>query len=134
MSPRFLILIGGLIAVVMASVPVAGQQGPTTNWTPSHTAWGDPDLQGVYTFATQTPVERPKELGGKAVYTEADLAELAERAEAARRTREESAPDPARPPGGYDAVWTASERGRLSNRTSLIIDPEDGRMPTLTPR
>src|SRR5712692_4404267 len=102
MSPRLLILIGASMAVVMVSLPVAGQQGPATNWTPSRTAWGDPDLQGVYTFATQTPVERPQELAGKAAYTEAELAELAERAEAARRTREERPADPAKPPGGYD--------------------------------
>src|SRR6058998_1073246 len=133
MSPRLLILVGILITVVMISVPVAGQQGPTTSWSPSRTAWGDPDLQGVYTFSTQTPVERPKELAGKAFYTEAELKELAARAEAARRSREERDVDPKTPPGGYDAVWTASEGGRLSNRTSLIIDPEDGRLPALTP-
>ena len=133
MSPRVLILIGALIAVVVIPVPVAGQQSPATNWTPSRTAWGDPDLQGVYTFSTQTPVERPKELAGKAFYTEAELKELAARAEAARRSREDRDVDPKTPPGGYDAVWTASEGGRLSNRTSLIIDPEDGRLPALTP-
>jgi len=107
---------------------------PTKVWGVSRTPWGDPDLQGVYTFATQTPVERPNELGGKAVYTEAEVAELANRAEAARKAREERPPDPARPPGAYDAVWTASEGGRLTGRTSLIIDPEDGRMPELTPQ
>ena len=132
MSPRFLILTGTLMAVVMVSLPVAGQQGPATKWTPSRTAWGDPDLQGVYTFATQTPVERPKELAGKAVYTEAEVAELRARAEAARRAREDRPADPSKPPGGYDAVWTASEGGKLTGRTSLIIDPEDGRMPALT--
>src|SRR6058998_4336605 len=109
MSPRLLLLIATLMVVVMVSLPAAGQQGPTTNWTPSRTAWGDPDLQGVYTFATQTPVERPKELGGKAVYTDEELAKLAERAEAARAARAARAPDPARPSGGYDAVWTATE-------------------------
>src|SRR5437588_8929478 len=114
MGPRFLILIAGLIAVVMISVPVAGQQGPTTHWTPSRTAWGDPDLQGVYTFATQTPVERPKELSGKAAYTDAELAQVTARSEAARRAREEGPVDPTKPPGGYDAVWTASERGKLT--------------------
>ena len=134
MSPRLRILIGASIVVVMASLPAAGQQGATTPWTPSRTAWGDPDLQGVYTFATQTPVERPKELAGKAVYTEAELTQVAQRSEAARRTREEGPVDPTKPPGGYDAVWTASERGKLTSRTSLIVDPEDGRMPALTPQ
>ena len=134
MSPRLLITIGASVVVLMVSLPVAAQQGPAPNWTSSRTAWGDPDLQGVYTFATQTPVERPKELAGKAVYTEGELAEVAQRAEAARRAREEGPVDPTKPPGGYDAVWTASERGKLTGRTSLIVDPEDGRMPALTPQ
>src|SRR5881396_2984260 len=94
MSPRLPILVGALMAVVMVSLPVAAQQGSTANGMPSRTAWGDPDLQGVYTFATQTPVERPQELAGKAVYTEAELAQLADRAETARRARESRPPDP----------------------------------------
>ncbi|HSU88535.1 MAG TPA: hypothetical protein VLL56_06850 [Terriglobia bacterium] len=126
MSPRLPILVGTLVAVVMISLPVAAQQ--------ERTPWGDPDLQGVYTFATQTPVERPQELAGKAVYTEAELAEAAKRSEAARLAREDRPVDPTKPPGGYDAVWTASERGKLTGRTSLIIDPEDGHVPALTPR
>jgi hypothetical protein len=140
MSHRILALTGALTAVAMlvllAPSSVAGQQAPaaTTNWTVGRTPWGDPDLQGVYTFATQTPLQRPKELGGKAAYTEAELAELAQRAAAARRAREARALDPSAPSGGYDAVWTATERGTLSGRTSLIIDPEDGRMPALTPQ
>ena len=126
MSPRLPILVGTLVAVVMISLPVAAQQ--------ERTAWGDPDLQGVYTFATQTPVERPQELAGKAVYTDAELAEAAKRSEASRQAREDRPVDPTKPPGGYDAVWTASERGKLTGRTSLIIDPEDGHVPALTPR
>src|SRR5215831_21113950 len=102
MSSRFLIVIGGLLAAVMISIPATGQQVSSTNWAPSRTAWGDPDLQGVYTFATQTPVERPKELAGKAAYTESELAELAKRTETARKAREERPADPAKPPGGYD--------------------------------
>jgi hypothetical protein len=135
MSPRLPILAGtSLILVLMVALPVAAQQGSTPNGTPPRTAWGDPDLQGVYTFATQTPVERPQDLAGKAVFTEAELAEVTKRSEAARQAREDRPVDPTKPPGGYDAVWTASERGKLTGRTSLIIDPEDGHVPALTPR
>jgi hypothetical protein len=134
MSPRLLTLIAASAAIVMASVPLAGQERGTTSSPAPRTAWGDPDLQGVYTFSTPTPVERPKELAGKAVYTEAELAKVAEQSETARRSREERPVDPTKPPGGYDAVWTASERGKLTDRTSLIVDPENGQMPALTPR
>src|SRR5438094_1201519 len=108
MAPRLLVLVVASLVVLIGTLPVAGQQGPITNWTPSRTAWGDPDLQGVYTFATPTPVERPKELSGKAVYTDAELAQVTARSEAARRAREEGTVGPTKPPGGYDAVWTAS--------------------------
>ncbi len=134
MSHRFptlaVLLTAVIMAVLLAPAPVTGQQAP--NWTPARTPWGDPDLQGVYTFATPTPLQRPTGLAGKAAYTETELVELATRSEAARSERESRAPDPERPSGGYDAVWTAPERGRLTGRTSLIIDPEDGRMPALT--
>src|SRR5206468_12430729 len=118
-SHRFFGVTGALtsvaILVLLAPAAMAVQQG-AANSAPSRTAWGDPDLQGVYTFATQTPVERPKELAGKAVYTEAELAQVTERSEAARRAREDGPVDPTTPPGGYDAVWTASERGKLTGR------------------
>ena len=140
MNHRFLALTGltaVIVAGLLAPVPAAGQQAretaakatnPRAASTPSRTPWGDPDLQGVYTYATQTPLERPKELGNKAVYTEADLAEMARKAEAARRDRASSG----KVSGGYDAVWTIGETGKPSNRTSLIINPEDGRLPPLT--
>src|SRR6058998_3383293 len=97
MSHRFFGVTGALtsvaILVLLAPAAMAVQQG-AANSAPARTAWGDPDLQGVYTFATQTPVERPKELAGKAFYTEAELKELAARAEAARRSREDRDVDP----------------------------------------
>ena len=54
----------------------ATAQAQESDWTPGRTAWGDPDLQGVYTFSTQTPLERPEGLGNKETYTEEELAEL----------------------------------------------------------
>ena len=135
MSPRFGILLRALIAVVLVSVPLAGQQGPATNWTPSRTAWGDPDLQGVYTFGTNTPLQRPKELGGKATYTESELAQVTAQVRARREAQANRPADPNRPPGGYNgAVWIGNTGGQVTARTSLIIDPEDGRVPSYSER
>jgi len=135
MSPRFGILLRALIAVVLVSVPLAGQQGPATNWTPSRTAWGDPDLQGVYTFGTNTPLQRPKELGGKATYTESELAQVTAQVTARREAQANRPVDPNRPPGGYNgAVWIGNTGGQVTARTSLIIDPEDGRVPSYSER
>ena len=131
------------VAVLLAQAPAAGQQAAsgateaapaaaTANWTPARTLWGHPDLQGVYTFSTRTPLERPETVAAKAAYTEAELAELEESSARQRESSETAAIDPNRPPGGYNAFWTAGEQGRLTGRTSLIVDPQDGRKPPLT--
>lgn len=119
------------VAVLLAQALAAGQQA--TSWTLSRTAWGHPDLQGVYTFSTLTPLERPATVAARETYTEAELAELEERTARQREERENAPTDPNRPPGGYDGFWTAGEQGRLTGRTSLIVDPPDGRRPPLTP-
>lgn len=95
------------------------------------TAWGHPDLQGVWDFRTVTPLERPKELAGKAVLTEEEAAEF-ERQAARRNDRDTNVP--AGNVGDYNEFWY--DRGRQvagTRQTSLIIDPPDGRIPALTP-
>lgn len=120
---RSLVLLASLAAVV-ALVSVSAQgvaEGPP------RTPWGDPDLQGVWTNATITPLERPSDLGDKEFLTEEEVAELEERAE--RRQREDRAPREGTP-GTYNQFWT--DRGAAvvdDARTSLIIDPPDGRIP-----
>ena len=100
------------------------------NWTPPRTPWGDPDLRGYWLSLTYTPFERPAELAGKPFFTE-------EEAVAAFRKAVEE--DAQHEPGyvhydwkeyGMDA-WQSPVRPSL--RTSLIVDPPDGRIPPLTP-
>jgi hypothetical protein len=93
------------------------------------TPWGDPDLQGIWSNTTTTPFERPVELSDKTVLTEEERAALArqvaERLDADRRIAQ---------PGqiiAYNEFWY--ERGTLTNRPSLIIDPADGKLPPFTP-
>jgi len=142
----------GALAVVIAvvsltSVLVAGQaprpagKAPagSRTWTPPHTAWGEPDLQGVWDFATITPMERPRELAGRQVLTEEEAAKF--EVEVNRRENRDLI-DPKKggsvyPPGAvvpYNEFWY--DRGTkviASRRTSLIVDPPDGRIPPLTP-
>ena len=107
------------------------------------TAWGHPDLQGTYTNKTITPLERPAELAGRELLTAQEAAGLEREAAAlnaellarpARRTvvtenvnvGEDGAP------GYYNNFWL--DAGVTSTgRTSLIVDPPDGRLPPLTP-
>ena len=124
-------------AAVLAPAGAAGQTG-----VPARTAWGDPDLQGVWDFRTITPMQRPAALAGKQVLT----AEEAARYEARENRRQNrDLVDPERggaiyPPaseGGvvpYNEFWY--DRGSSlaeGGRTALIVDPPDGRMPPLAP-
>ena len=121
---RYLTVVLAVAAVALASAPAAGQELPRT-------PWGAPDLQGVWDFRTLTPMERPDELEAKDVYTEEEAAEFE-----ARRLAEIAALDDEEPAdivGNYNQFWF--DRGTTvvqSNRTSLVTDPPDGRIPPLT--
>jgi hypothetical protein len=128
------------VLALLAQTSVAGQQAATrapeksaasapTRFTVSRTAWGDPDLQGVYTFATLTPFQRPAAQAGKDVLTEDEQKALEE--ELKKKQQENIATNEH---FSYNALWFASDEGRPTGRTSIIIDPEDGRLPALTER
>src|SRR5262245_1162393 len=110
-----------VVAQDRASASVRGTGG---NSTSPRTPWGDPDLQGVWTNTTLTPLERPETVAGREVLTEAERVKLDAQA----------ADTLARLPGtgAYNDFWL--ERGKHSERTSLIVDPPDGRLPAVTPR
>src|SRR5207247_3382283 len=108
-------------------------------WTPPRTPWGHPDLQGVWDYRTITPLERPSALSGKQFLTDEEAA-IFEREENRRQNRDLIEPANVGlqyPPGGvvpYNEFWY--DRGNSfveSKRTSLIVDPPDGRLPPLTP-
>ena len=92
-------------------------------WTPPRTTWGDPDLQGIWNYATMTPLERGRDLGEKAVFT-AEEAAAFERQVIDRQgtTNNTAGPD----------WWDPGTRHLANRRTSLVVDPTNGRMPELT--
>ena len=122
------VLAAAIGIVSMAPVPVAGQsqKAPAKASGAFKTPWGAPDLQGLWSNATITPLERPKELAGKQELSEEE-AIAQENISAERRVDR-----PPRPgdPGTYNQVWMDSGTKVVgSRRTSLIVDPPDGRIP-----
>jgi hypothetical protein len=108
---------------LLGMLSAAGQSYPAPR-----TEWGHPDLQGTYTFATETPLQRPAALGDKATYTPEELKkmeqQLKEKHEDNIATNEHFS---------YNALWFVGDQGRPTGRTSLIVDPDNGRLPPLTP-
>jgi hypothetical protein len=93
------------------------------------TPWGDPDLQGTWDYRTITPLERSRDLGTREFYTEEEAKAL----EARAGRRMDGPPEKIQP--GLTHAQYATDPGRYvadGNRTSLIIDPPDGRIPPLT--
>ena len=126
--------VAALVAVAWLSPAlVAGQEpAPAADPATFRTPWGDPDLQGIWSYATFTPLQRPSALAGREFLTPEEVAEQnrddATRASSERRGELSRERDLAL---AYNQVWW--DRGVSTGRTSLIVDPPHGRLPPLTP-
>ena len=144
-----------------APAPAARQGTPASPLTPARRVDGRPDLQGIYNVATITPLERLPGFGGRLVLTTDEAAAL-EQYEQQRnqRSTEPSRPDREAPPvggdkstprsyleglfaagggvvGGYNNFWLAAGTQVITvdgqKRSSLIVDPPDGKVPPMKP-
>jgi hypothetical protein len=123
-----------------APVPIAAQPAKSAaatkekSWTPPRTPDGQPDLEGVWNSSILTPFERPKEFAGREFFTPQEAEEFSKaelnRVDGDRRDGGGDA-DVGR---AYNEFWR--DRGKLTSdlRTSMIVDPADGRVPPLTPQ
>jgi hypothetical protein len=124
-----------IAAGVLSLVPtaLAGQSANATSeaaraWTLPRTVDGHPDLQGYWTNDTFTPLERPPELAGKELFTEEEAAAYV------KKRLDEFLAQPKDDIHYDDAIWQGETYVKEANlRTSLIVDPRDGKIPPLTP-
>jgi hypothetical protein len=123
-----------VLALVISACSEPGKTA-SSGFEPARNAQGHPNIQGTWDYRTLTPLERPKEMADKAVFSE-------EEAEAFRQKaiflndadKQRDVPANFDVEGAYNTVWW--DFGTVMNenrRTSLIIDPPDGRLPDLTP-
>ena len=115
-------------APAAAARPRASAPAP---WKAPRTTWGDPDLQGTWNNGTITPLERPRGVGEKELLSREEEEEINDQSDS--RAAVEQRPTNAAQDLelAYDQVWW--DRGQSIGRTSLIVDPKDGRLPALTP-
>ena len=134
MPYRCLVALLSVVAlVVLAPLGVAAQEAG--GWTVPRTPWGDPDLMGTYTNKTITPVQRPEELAGQE-FLSAEERQRLERERVERNEQLLHAPPQTTVAGGDVGAYNnfGLDYGtRPTARTSLIVDPPDGRIPPVTP-
>src|SRR6266704_954891 len=130
-------IISVLVFLKPAQVTVA-QEGPTPSVkAPAaaqvlKTPWGEPDLQGIWTDESDTPLQRPAKYANHEFFTEAQRAELdKERAALLGRDRRVERGTELDVAGAYNAAFMSIKH--TGARTSLIVDPPDGRIPARTP-
>ena len=123
----------GLVLItwsILVLQPASGQE-TGVRWTTPRTPDGQPDLQGVWSFATITPLQRPSELVGREFLTDEEVAEQNRDAETfASSERRSGLTRDLDVALAYNQFWW--DRGQSTGRTSLIVDPPDGQIPELT--
>ena len=126
------------LAVATVLLAVFASPAAAQTFEPARLPDGRPDLQGVWDFRTLTPLQRPEDQADKAVLTAEEAAEV--ESQAAARTAEANAPSEVRTEplpvggdvGGYNRYWVDQGAAVVDDqRTSLIVDPPDGRLPPL---
>lgn len=134
-----------LALAALASMPLAAQAPavkPAANsataakpaqkaWTPPKTSWGDPDLQGQWPATANIPMQRPANLGERAILTDEELAQREKQApKQAEADSEEFSSGSSSVTINPPSYWV--EHGKPDRQASLVVDPPNGRIPPLT--
>jgi hypothetical protein len=137
MFPSSMIMVAIAAAVIAAPITqTAAQTPPAFGSAPApttlNTPWGEPDLQGIWTDETDTLLQRSAKYADQEFFTEAQRAELdRERSEVLGRDKRGERGTELDLAGAYNSAFVSWKR--VGMRTSLIVDPPNGRIPPLTP-
>ena len=149
MRKRYCVVAAATIAIFALNLAAQAPKTATKPYTPPRTPDGHPDLQGTYDLATLTPLERPN--GAKVILSDEEAKKMEKdvAARVAAGARPISADRAAPPKGGDGSTGAAGNVGGYNNfwldpgssytivdgekRTSIVIDPPDGKVPPLTP-
>jgi hypothetical protein len=125
--PMVAVIAAAVSAAVLTPISTASAQAPALK-----TPWGEPDLQGIWTDETDTPLQRPAQYANQEFFTETQRTEI-DRARSELLGREKRAERGTERDvsGSYNSVFVSFKRAGA--RTSLIVDPANGRLPLLTP-
>jgi hypothetical protein len=132
MQARYAALLNAVI--FLAPISQAAEPTAAKSWIAPHTPDGQPDLQGVWTNSTLTPLERPAQFAGKPVLSEQEAADYVKQLLQQVNTDRRDGGAQVDVNRSYNEFWR--DRGNnlvADRRTSLIVDPPDGRVPSLTP-
>ena len=145
MNIRRFVTFCAVAMAVLSAAPARAQTSGTQPWTAPLTPDGHPDLVGTWLDNSATPLERPKELEGRQFLTDAEVLELRKRADRLFKSDKGdfaggdnvflaalANPDRYSNPNATCKSDATPER-EFDNRTSLIVDPPDGRIPPFTP-
>jgi hypothetical protein len=128
-----LAVLAAVVALGESSAAGGGQSGELSSYIVPRTPWGEPDLQGLFTTDDElgVPFERPAEMGTREFVTDEEF--MQREAQAARQAAADAEefvrPQTGGRGGGVGPPAHWLERGRPSRRTSIVIDPPDGRIP-----